>query len=455
MKEEWRKQLQQKMADYEESDIDLSWAEIEQALEANRQKAAGAKRQKAMMASLWSRRVAAAAVVLLLAGVGYWALQRQAPEAVVTETASLVANEAVRPSVDVKDLPAPSSAQSVRATPQVSLISAHKVTAVPLLAGAANEEPLPTSEAKELSTEETSDEPEDGTLTQKGDKAPSLHSTNPTVIYPSDIRKKASSGNRLTAKVYVSNATTGYSSMLSSTQRILIPKGNGTPVVNPPAESDGKIYEWTEEATGDTNHQTPNGDDTDKNNDEEGSTDQQTGHTRQGETEQYRTQQTDETTHHHQPVRLGLSLRYRLNERWSIESGLTYTRLSSDFTKTVDGQSTTTEQHLNYIGIPVSVSYRLWGSRYLNVYMLAGGMMEKMVKGSQQTAAMTTSVSIHPLQFSLNSAIGAEFNISRQFSLYAEPGLGYWFDNDSSVSTYYHDKPLSFSLNLGIRVTPW
>ena len=113
------------------------------------------------------------------------------------------------------------------------------------------------------------------------------------------------------------------------------------------------------------------------------------------------------------------------------------------------------EQHLTYIGIPVNVSYRLWGSRYLNVYLSAGGMVEKMVKGSQQTSDMTTSVSIRPLQFSLNSAVGAEFNISRQFSLYAEPGLGYWFDNGSSVSTYYQDKPLSFNLNFGIRVNPW
>ena len=78
-----------------------------------------------------------------------------------------------------------------------------------------------------------------------------------------------------------------------------------------------------------------------------------------------------------------------------------------------------------------------------------------MVKGSQQTSNMTTSVSIHPLQFSLSSTMGAEFNISRQFSLYAEPGLGYWFDNGSSISTYYQDKPLSFSLNLGIRFNPW
>ena len=38
----------------------------------------------------------------------------------------------------------------------------------------------------------------------------------------------------------------------------------------------------------------------------------------------------EESVNHRLPVRIGLSLRYRLNDRWSIESGLAYTRLRSD-----------------------------------------------------------------------------------------------------------------------------
>ena len=34
MKEQWKKQMQQKMADYRESDIEVSWAELEEALAA-------------------------------------------------------------------------------------------------------------------------------------------------------------------------------------------------------------------------------------------------------------------------------------------------------------------------------------------------------------------------------------------------------------------------------------
>ena len=59
MKEDWKKQMQEKMADYHfESDIDLSWREIEEALATNR--------RKAKTAILWSRGIAAAVSILLL-----------------------------------------------------------------------------------------------------------------------------------------------------------------------------------------------------------------------------------------------------------------------------------------------------------------------------------------------------------------------------------------------------
>ena len=64
---------------------------------------------------------------------------------------------------------------------------------------------------------------------------------------------------------------------------------------------------------------------------------------------------------------------------------------------------------------------------------------------------MTESVSIRPLQFSVNGAIGVEFNLSCRFSIYAEPGIGYYFDNGSSLPTYYRDKPFSFNLNVGLK----
>ena len=163
----------------------------------------------------------------------------------------------------------------------------------------------------------------------------------------------------------------------------------------------------------------------------------------------------DEDIHHHQPVRVGLSLRYRLNNRWGIESGLTYTHHSSDMTmrlKSEVGETlATTEQRLVYLGIPVNMSYQLWATRHFNFYVSAGGMVEKMVKGTQTSEGQSFSVSIHPLQCSVNGAVGAEWMFLKDFSLYAEPSLGYYFDNGSRISTFYQEKPLNFNVNVGLR----
>ena len=74
-----------------------------------------------------------------------------------------------------------------------------------------------------------------------------------------------------------------------------------------------------------------------------------------------------------------------------------------------------------------------------------------MVKGSRMTQGVTNNVSIHPLQVSVNGAVGAEFKLTDGFSLYAEPTLNYSFDNGSSIPTLYQEKPMNFNITVGIR----
>ena len=148
---------------------------------------------------------------------------------------------------------------------------------------------------------------------------------------------------------------------------------------------------------------------------------------------------SDKTNIHHRlPVRLGLSLRYRLNDHWSVESGLSYTHLSSDIPTLLDGKIIMTEQRLNYIGLPLSVSYSLWKNRHLDLYLSTGAMIEK-------------SLNTKPWQFSLNGATGFEYKLADFFSLYVEPGLGYYFKDGSSTPTIYQDHPLNFNLSFGLR----
>ena len=133
---------------------------------------------------------------------------------------------------------------------------------------------------------------------------------------------------------------------------------------------------------------------------------------------------------YHQPIRFGVSLRYQLNERWSIESGLTYTRLVTD--------SCTVRQRHDYLGLPLNMGYQLWSNRHFGVYLTAGGTVEKMLDAS-------------PWQLSVNSAVGLEYKLTNILHLYAEPGLGYYFSDGSKIPTIYQDQPLNFNLNIGLR----
>lgn len=57
------------------------------------------------------------------------------------------------------------------------------------------------------------------------------------------------------------------------------------------------------------------------------------------------------------------------------------------------------------------------------------------------------------MQWSVNAAAGIQLNIVNSLSLYAEPGISYYFNDGSAIQTIYKEKPLNFNLNFGIRFT--
>lgn len=158
-----------------------------------------------------------------------------------------------------------------------------------------------------------------------------------------------------------------------------------------------------------------------------------------------------EEAHHRQPVKVGVSVRYHLTERLALQSGLNYSYHSSGFTT----GDQTTEQRLNFVGVPVAASYDVWGNRHINLYATAGGEVEKMVKGKQTTKVgdkqTEANVKMSQLQLSATAAVGVEYKATEKLRIYAEPGVAYHFDNHSNVQTIYSDKPCTFNLSLGLR----
>lgn len=165
---------------------------------------------------------------------------------------------------------------------------------------------------------------------------------------------------------------------------------------------------------------------------------------------------------HRLPVRVGLNVAYRLTDRLSVESGVSYTRLSSDMKDGTKDNYSSGSQKLDYIGVPLNVKYRAFGYRRLSVYASAGLLTEKCVSGKttheyvisgEKKKHEAEDVAAKPWQLSVNAALGAQFDVLRNVGVYVEPGVSYYFDDRSPLSTIYKEKPLNFNLNLGIRYT--
>lgn len=170
----------------------------------------------------------------------------------------------------------------------------------------------------------------------------------------------------------------------------------------------------------------------------------------------------DRRVRHRLPVHAGVSIAYRINDRVSVETGIAYSYLSADIHEGSDSYYFAGEQSLHYVGIPVGVRVRAMSWKNFDIYVGAGFEADKCVSGTLKKSYVINgqtrddgheSISIRPLQWSVNAGAGVQYNISSMVGIYAEPGLSYYFDNGSNIETIYSEKPLNFNLNIGLRVS--
>lgn len=160
----------------------------------------------------------------------------------------------------------------------------------------------------------------------------------------------------------------------------------------------------------------------------------------------------EERQHHYQPITFGLTLSYPLTTRLSLTTGVVYTKLRSDFTQIIRSQQVQQEQTLHYVGIPLVLSYRLWQYKGFKPYLSAGVQADWNVATHLETEGVSQQLPKDRMQWSLNGSIGLQYDVIPQLGLYAEPGLSWYPDNGSRLQNYFKDKPLTFSLQLGLRL---
>lgn len=447
MKEDWKQELRKRMAAYQKPAPELSWTDIELAVK---------KAKSRKVSPLWPRYAAAAAVLALVCGLGVWYLVQRplrlpqvavathprlekapdGPTTIPTDTLSPAVGQPLpvtpaveqplpqptRPTDVVEPVAAPTTESlllSARAaqTP-AEAVSAEPVTRDGQTAAIASEQAPVDRPVEQAKTSSSRPEKKQTLPPASGSKSVE----RPSYATPVKGLAGGSRSHALTAKAYFTNVM-GSNSF-----------GGGALFDAGPAMADAEPYGYYDPRFQDTgglsmlNNMRP---------------------------------VLTEDVQHHQPIHVGLSVRYELTDRWSLESGLSYSYLTSDITTLTGNYASYIEQKLTYIGIPLHVNYTLWQNRYLAVYASAGGEASKMVDGKRSTereaplnSNLTTSesVSIKPLQWMIDGSVGAEYKVNRLLRLYVEPGVGYYFDNGSSIPTLYQEKPFNFNLRIGLRL---
>lgn len=149
---------------------------------------------------------------------------------------------------------------------------------------------------------------------------------------------------------------------------------------------------------------------------------------------------------HYMPWNIGVDVRYNITKRWSVEAGIAYTHLKTELLER--GSDDWATQRLHYVGIPLKADYKFHRWNNFTCYASAGGMIEKCVCATIDKE----SFSVPELQYSAGISAGIEYNIDKNFSVYFEPGISYFFDNNDNVKSIRKASPLAVNITSGLRV---
>ncbi len=166
-------------------------------------------------------------------------------------------------------------------------------------------------------------------------------------------------------------------------------------------------------------------------------------------------------SHHYMPVNFSLALNYRLNNRFALETGLSYSRLKSEFEMGSNGNTINELQTIHYIGIPVKGTYNIYNRKAWSLYGSLGVTTEIPIYSPLNTSyylhgvmEATDKTTVRtPWQWSVGTGLGIQYNFTPNIGLFAEPSLQYYIPTGTQIETYRTEHPFTFSLPIGIRFT--
>ena len=164
-------------------------------------------------------------------------------------------------------------------------------------------------------------------------------------------------------------------------------------------------------------------------------------------------------SHHYIPIHFSLALKYKLNNRFGLETGLSYSRLKSEFEMGSNGNTINEQQTIHYLGIPAKGIYNIYTGKEWILYGNLGVTTEIPVyspfytnyylHGALEVSDKTTIRA--PWQWSVGTGLGLQYHLTPNIGIYVEPNLLYYIPTGSDIETYRTEHPFIFSLPMGIR----
>lgn len=168
----------------------------------------------------------------------------------------------------------------------------------------------------------------------------------------------------------------------------------------------------------------------------------------------------DSLVNHHMPLTVALSVNRRISSHWQIGMGLRYMRLVSDMQSGNTYASLQQHQRVQYIGIPVTLTWNDMLTSRLHVYSSANIALNLPLRSTLESqwilnGNMTEQYleRLYPnVQWSVGLGLGLEFQLMPNVRFFIEAGLQHYFQNDNNIETWNTAHPLVPSVPLGLKV---
>ena len=168
-----------------------------------------------------------------------------------------------------------------------------------------------------------------------------------------------------------------------------------------------------------------------------------------------------EHEYHDKPITFGLSMTKTINRNWNMETGLQYSQLKSEFILGEDDYYVQKRQKVQYLGIPLRLSYKWFGANRWTAYTSAGIILNIPLSGKTDEQYVTGTVVpysdswhfIPPFQWTVGTGIGLQYNFAKNWGVYLEPTFSWHIPNGSTTHTIWTEHPFTITVPFGIRFT--